>query len=71
MAGSAQPTDAKNIHQGIEFNAYGQLTDAVRILGGATWIETFAKMLMEKAHVKVLPGRYLSRDTEQIGRAHV
>jgi len=27
--------------------------------------ETFAKMLMEKAHVKVLPGRYLSRDTEQ------
>ena len=27
--------------------------------------ETFAKMLMEKAHIKVLPGRYLSRDTEQ------
>ena len=27
--------------------------------------ETFAKMLMEKAHVKVLPGRYLSRNTEQ------
>ncbi|MFV5616798.1 succinyldiaminopimelate transaminase, partial [Acinetobacter baumannii] len=25
--------------------------------------ETFAKMLMEKAHIKVLPGRYLSRDT--------
>mgnify|MGYP000231588674 FL=1 len=22
-------------------------------------------MLMEKAHIKVLPGRYLSRDTEQ------
>lgn len=27
--------------------------------------EKFAKMLMEKAHIKVLPGRYLSRDTEQ------
>lgn len=27
--------------------------------------ETFAKMLMEKAHIKVLPGRYLSRDTKQ------
>ncbi|ENU08983.1 succinyldiaminopimelate transaminase [Acinetobacter calcoaceticus NIPH 13] len=27
--------------------------------------ETFAKMLMEKAHIKVLPGRYLSRDTDQ------
>ncbi|APV35689.1 succinyldiaminopimelate transaminase [Acinetobacter sp. UGAL515B_02] len=25
--------------------------------------EAFAKMLMEKAHIKVLPGRYLSRDT--------
>ncbi|WP_298146464.1 succinyldiaminopimelate transaminase [uncultured Acinetobacter sp.] len=25
--------------------------------------EKFAKMLMEKAHIKVLPGRYLSRDT--------
>lgn len=42
-AGSAQLTDAKNIHQGIEFNAYGQLTDAVRILGGATWIDTEQK----------------------------
>lgn len=27
--------------------------------------ENFAKMLMEKAHIKVLPGRYLSRDTAQ------
>lgn len=27
--------------------------------------EAFAKMLMERAHVKVLPGRYLSRETEQ------
>ena len=27
--------------------------------------EAFAKMLMEKTHIKVLPGRYLSRDTEQ------
>ncbi|OTG82405.1 succinyldiaminopimelate transaminase [Acinetobacter sp. ANC 4648] len=27
--------------------------------------ENFAKMLMEKAHIKVLPGRYLSRETEQ------
>ncbi|MAK29594.1 succinyldiaminopimelate transaminase [Acinetobacter sp.] len=27
--------------------------------------EAFAKMLMEKAHIKVLPGRYLSRETEQ------
>ena len=27
--------------------------------------ETFAKLLMEKAHIKVLPGRYLSRDTAQ------
>ena len=27
--------------------------------------EAFAKMLMEKAHIKVLPGRYLSRDTAQ------
>ena len=27
--------------------------------------EKFAKMLMEKAHIKVLPGRYLSRDTAQ------
>ena len=26
--------------------------------------ENFAKMLMEKAHIKVLPGRYLSRDTQ-------
>ena len=26
--------------------------------------EKFAKMLMEKAHIKVLPGRYLSRDTQ-------
>ncbi|MNR85103.1 Ferrichrome receptor FcuA precursor [compost metagenome] len=42
-AGSAQLTDAKSIHQGIEFNAYGQLTDAVRILGGATWIDTEQK----------------------------
>ena len=42
-SGSAQLTDAKNIHQGIEFNAYGQLTDAVRILGGVTWIDTEQK----------------------------
>ncbi|UJA00880.1 TonB-dependent receptor [Acinetobacter johnsonii] len=41
--GTAQLTNAKNIHQGIEFNAYGQLTDAVRILGGATWIDTEQK----------------------------
>lgn len=27
--------------------------------------EKFAKHLMEKAHIQVLPGRYLSRDTEQ------
>ncbi|MCH2004154.1 succinyldiaminopimelate transaminase [Acinetobacter ursingii] len=27
--------------------------------------EAFAKMLMEKAHIKVLPGRYLSRETDQ------
>lgn len=27
--------------------------------------EAFAKMLMERAHIKVLPGRYLSRETEQ------
>ncbi|VTX74714.1 succinyldiaminopimelate transaminase [Acinetobacter ursingii] len=27
--------------------------------------EAFAKMLMEKAHIKVLPGRYLSRETGQ------
>ena len=27
--------------------------------------EQFARMLMEKAHIKVLPGRYLSRETEQ------
>ncbi|MBC9228157.1 succinyldiaminopimelate transaminase [bacterium SPL81] len=35
--------------------------------------ETFAKMLMEKANIKVLPGRYLSRDTAQgnPGEAHV
>ena len=35
--------------------------------------EKFAKMLMEKAHIKVLPGRYLSRDTEQgnPGEGHV
>ena len=35
--------------------------------------EAFAKMLMEKAHIKVLPGRYLSRDTEQgnPGAGHV
>lgn len=33
----------------------------------------FAKTLMEKAHIKVLPGRYLSRDTEQgnPGAGHV
>lgn len=41
--GTAQLTNAKNIHHGIEFNAYGQLTDAVRILGGATWIDTEQK----------------------------
>lgn len=35
--------------------------------------EAFAKMLMEKAHIKVLPGRYLSRDTAQgnPGAGHV
>ncbi|MEF9994860.1 MAG: aminotransferase class I/II-fold pyridoxal phosphate-dependent enzyme, partial [Acinetobacter sp.] len=35
--------------------------------------ENFAKMLLEKANVKVLPGRYLSRDTEQgnPGEGHV
>ncbi|EPF71981.1 succinyldiaminopimelate transaminase [Acinetobacter rudis] len=35
--------------------------------------ETFAQMLMEKAHIKVLPGRYLSRDTAQgnPGAGHV
>ncbi|TCM63826.1 succinyldiaminopimelate aminotransferase [Acinetobacter calcoaceticus] len=27
--------------------------------------EKFAQMLMEKAHIKVLPGRYLSRDTAE------
>ncbi|EXD37726.1 MULTISPECIES: succinyldiaminopimelate transaminase [Acinetobacter] len=27
--------------------------------------EAFAKMLMERAHIKVLPGRYLSRETNQ------
>ena len=27
--------------------------------------ENFAKMLMERAHIKVLPGRYLSRETAQ------
>lgn len=27
--------------------------------------EAFAKMLMKKAHIKVLPGRYLSRETDQ------
>ncbi|MFX3622292.1 MAG: aminotransferase class I/II-fold pyridoxal phosphate-dependent enzyme, partial [Acinetobacter radioresistens] len=27
--------------------------------------ENFAKMLMEKAHIKVLPGRYLSREALQ------
>lgn len=27
--------------------------------------ETFAKRLMEQAHIKVLPGRYLSRETSQ------
>ena len=26
--------------------------------------EKFARLLMEKAHIKVLPGRYLSRETE-------
>ena len=26
--------------------------------------EVFAKVLMEQAHIKVLPGRYLSRETE-------
>ena len=35
--------------------------------------ENFAKMLREKANIKVLPGRYLSRDTEQgnPGEGHV
>ncbi len=35
--------------------------------------ENFAKMLMEKANIKVLPGRYLSRDTAQgnPGEGHV
>ncbi len=35
--------------------------------------ETFAKLLMQKAHIKVLPGRYLSRDTEHgnPGEGHV
>ena len=35
--------------------------------------EAFAKKLMEKAHIQVLPGRYLSRDTEQgnPGESHV
>lgn len=35
--------------------------------------EKFAQMLMQKAHIKVLPGRYLSRDTAQgnPGAGHV
>ncbi|AOA58450.1 succinyldiaminopimelate transaminase [Acinetobacter larvae] len=35
--------------------------------------EAFAKMLMQKAHIKVLPGRYLSRDTANgnPGQQHV
>lgn len=42
-SGSAQISQATNIHQGIEFNAYGQLTDSIKILGGATWIDTEQK----------------------------
>lgn len=42
-AGTPQLSQATNIHQGIEFNAYGQLTDSVKLLGGATWIDTKQK----------------------------
>ena len=42
-SGSQQFSQAKNIHQGIEFNAYGQLNEQVRILGGASWIKTEQK----------------------------
>ncbi|CAB1213781.1 TonB-dependent receptor [Acinetobacter bouvetii] len=42
-SGSPQISEAKNIHQGLEFNAYGQLTDSVKILGGATWLNTEQK----------------------------
>lgn len=42
-SGSPQISEAKNIHQGLEFNAYGQLTDSIKILGGATWIDTEQK----------------------------
>lgn len=42
-SGTPQLSQATNIHQGLEFNAYGQLTDFVKILGGATWIDTKQK----------------------------
>ncbi|RKG35727.1 TonB-dependent receptor [Acinetobacter guerrae] len=42
-SGSQQFSQAKNVHQGIEFNAYGQLNEQVRILGGASWIKTEQK----------------------------
>jgi iron complex outermembrane recepter protein len=42
-SGTPQLSQATNIHQGVEFNAYGQLTDSVKILGGATWIDTKQK----------------------------
>ncbi|WP_180123967.1 TonB-dependent siderophore receptor [Acinetobacter sp. YH12097] len=42
-SGTAQISQATNIHQGLEFNAYGQLTDSIKILGGVTWIDTEQK----------------------------
>lgn len=42
-SGTAQISQATNIHQGVEFNAYGQLSDSIKILGGATWIDTQQK----------------------------
>lgn len=42
-SGTPQLSQATNIHQGLEFNAYGQLTESVKILGGATWIDTKQK----------------------------
>ncbi|EMC7873491.1 TonB-dependent receptor [Acinetobacter baumannii] len=35
--------DGKNVHQGVELNTYGQLTDSVKVLGGITWLDAKQK----------------------------
>lgn len=35
--------DGKYVHRGIELNTYGKVTDAITVLGGATWMQAKQK----------------------------